>query len=57
VLAFKRVCGAYQLVMERVRGIPLDCINGVGRADAVLNAESTWNLTVIGPFGAFGELG
>lgn len=57
MLAFKRVCGAYQLVMERVRGIPLDCINGVGRADAVLNAESTWNLTVIGPFGAFGELG
>lgn len=38
VLAFNYVWGAYQLVMERVRGISLDCIKGVERADAVLNA-------------------
>ena len=39
VLAFKHVWGAYQLIMERVRGVSLDCIKGVERADAVNNAE------------------
>ena len=47
VLAFNRVWGAHQLVMERIRGISLDCIKGVDRADAVLNAESFITTTVI----------
>ena len=47
ILAFKHVWGAYQLVMERVRGITLDCITGMERADAVLNAERFITTTVV----------
>ena len=47
VLAFKRVWGAYQLVMERVQGISLDCITGDERADAVISAAKFITTLVI----------
>ncbi|KAL8847564.1 MAG: hypothetical protein Q9215_004061 [Flavoplaca cf. flavocitrina] len=47
IVAFKKVWGAYQLVVERVRGISLDCIQGVERANPVLNAERFITTTVI----------
>ncbi|KAL6716766.1 hypothetical protein ACLMJK_006334 [Lecanora helva] len=47
VISFKRVWGAYQLVMERIRGVSLDCIKGVERELAVRNAEMYITSTVL----------
>jgi aminoglycoside phosphotransferase (APT) family kinase protein len=46
VLRFEQVWGAYQLVMERVNGKPLDRIKD-NRAKALLNAEDFINTTVL----------
>lgn len=46
VLRFEQVWGAYQLVMERVNGKPLDRIKD-NRAEALLNAEDFINTTVL----------